>query len=147
MLFTATSCKGNKGVFTYCEMSISLGEDFSADEHENFDAVYTNDVYIVAVLRISFMAALGEGIEETMTPYEFGKFYVEKCNRPTAIVDGEVAYCEYTDISGSVEYYYVESFYRSPYAYFVILFAAPVYARTEAKTDFIKYAQTVNFKI
>ena len=134
-------------MFSYCELKIGLSEDFYTVKDENFDAVYSNGKYTVAILRISFVAAVTENIPETMTPYEFGEFWIEKCNRDANIINDGSVYCEYYGYGedGKEEYFYLESFYRSRYAYFVVLFATDSDLEDVGRVDFLRYAGSVNF--
>lgn len=126
-----------------------MGKDFKSVSDKNFDAVWSNGKYTVALLRISFVAAVNEGIAETMTPYEFGLFWIDKCELDANIINGGTVYCEYyaygTD--GEAEVFYLEAFYRTAYAYFVILFAAPVTEEEAGRVDFLNYAKSVYFLI
>lgn len=144
-----TSCSDGDGVFSYCEAELPLGEDFRTLSDENFDAVYSNGKYTVALLRISFVAAVNEGIAETMTPYEFGLFWIDRCQRDANVISDGVVYCEYYSFgeSGEEEVFYLESFYRTAYAYFVILFAVPAEEEEAGRVDFLNYANSVHFNI
>ena len=95
------------------------------------------------------VAAVNEGIAETMTPYEFGIFWIDKCGRDANIINDGAVYCEYysEDVHGEAEVFYLEAFYRSAYAYFVILFAAPTAEEEAGRVDFLNYAKSVYFNI
>ena len=144
---SVVSCSDGDTAFSYCELRIGLDEDFYTVENENFDAVYSNGKYTVAILRISFVAAVSEGIPETMTPYEFGEFWIQKCAREANLIKDGSVYCEYYDYGEDSEdgYFYLESFYRSAYAYFVILFAVDSDLEQAGRADFLRYAESVNF--
>ena len=139
------SCAGGEDGFSYCELSIPLTEDFYAVENERFDATYSNGDYAVAILRISFVAAVMDGIPETLSAYDFGEIWLERCDRDANIRHGELAYCEYYDYAGGIEYFYLEAFYRSPYAYFVVLFTTAAELESTGRVDFLKFAKNVTF--
>ena len=149
ILSLLTSCQDGDAIFSYCEANLPLGEEFKAVSDKNFDAVWSNGKYTVALLRISFVAAVNEGIAETMTPYEFGIFWIDKCGRDANIINDGAVYCEYysEDVHGEAEVFYLEAFYRSAYAYFVILFAAPPAEEEAGRVDFLNYAKSVYFNI
>lgn len=140
LLLSFVSCRTVSG-YSYCEMTIPLSADFRATENSDFDASWTNGDYAVAVLRLSFVAAYKEGIPETLTPLTFGAFWLERCEREANMINGNVAYCEYYD-SGN---FYLEAFYRSKYAYFVILFASSESRESEAHAAFLAFADGVRF--
>ena len=131
--------------YSHCELVIPLSNDFKEVSNEDYDATYSNGKFLVAVLRISFVAASNSGIPQTMTPYEFGNFWLDKCNRTADVISDGVAYCEYHDSSYGVEYFYLEAFYRSQYAYFVVLFAADARFEEDARTKFLGYAEDLYF--
>lgn len=141
------SCSDGDGVFSYCELRIPLTEDFYSVEDENFDATYSNGDYAVAILRISFVAAVREGIPETMSAYEFGSFWIERCQREANLISGDTVYCEYYETQSNTEYFYLEAFYRSAYAYFVVLFTTPSELEEAGRVDFLKFANNVSFTI
>jgi hypothetical protein len=126
-------------------MSISLSDDFTKVSNEDFDITYSNGKYAVAVLRISFVAAVKEGIPETMTTVEFAEFWLDKCNRSANVITTPLAYAEYYDSESGGENFYLEAFYRSKYAYFVVLFMAKAADENEGRVDFLNYAESVCF--
>ena len=132
-------------MFSYCELRIPLGEDFYTIKDENFDAVYSNGEYAVAILRISFVAALREGIPETMSAYEFGEFRLDRCDRPAHLKGNDTVYCEYYDRASGREYFYLEAFYRSADAYFVVLFTTDAELDDEGRAAFLNYSKGVYF--
>ena len=140
------SCgKKDEPKYGHCEMTLPLSSDFYEVEDENFDVTYSNGSYVVAVLRLSFEAAMKEGIPETMTPREFGEFWVEKCDRRATVRTETVTYCEYYEYAGLAEFYYFEAFFRSQYAYFVVLFASPSAYDNQAFDDFVSYSEGITF--
>ena len=145
ILLTFTSCSSEPSLLSYCEMRMPLGEGFYQTEDENFDVVYSNGKYLIAVLRISFVAAVSEGIAETMTPYEFGEFWIEKCQRDANLINDGAVYCEYYGNSEDKEQFYLEAFYRSQYAYFVVLFASDSEAEDVGRVEFLNYAESIYF--
>ena len=144
LCFSFFSC--SEEVFSYCELRLPLPDDFEQITDPNFDATYSNGNYAVAVLRISFVAAVMEGIPETMSVYEFGEMWLERSRRDANLIKDGVVYCEYNDRVSGVEYFYVEAFYRSAYAYFVILFTTSADLEDTGRVDFLKYAENLYFK-
>ena len=134
-------------VFSYCELRLPLPNDFEEIENENFNATYSNGNYAVAVLRVSFVDAIIEGISETMSAYEFGEFWLESCKRRATLKTDSFVYCEYNDKVGGVKYYYFATFYRSAYAYFTVLFMTVEELKTEGRKDFAEYAKNLYFTV
>ena len=145
MLFSLVGC--GDGGYSHAELHIGLPENFEEIENENFDKTYTDGTSVVAILRLSFVACYNEGIPETMTPYEFGDFWLKKCGRVAYMQsEGEVSYATYYDGIGADEHFYLEAFYRSHYAYFVVLFATNAERAEEAFDEFLVYADSVYFE-
>lgn len=140
------SCSEDPVVFSHCELTIPLAEDFYEISDENFDVSYTNGASVVAILRISHDAAVNEGISNLLTAYEFGEYWIERCERDTNLISGGGAvWCDYYDGEGTAARYYLEAFYRSKHAYFVVLFATSAGLADASRTGFLEYAKGVNF--
>lgn len=133
--------------YSHAELHIGLPEDFETVENASFDKTYSDGRSAVAILRLSFVACYKEGIPETMTAAEFGELWLERCNRVAYIQkEGEVSYAVYYDGVGEDEQFYLEAFYRSHYAYFVVLFATNAERAEEAEEEFLIYADSVYFE-
>lgn len=140
------SCGDDEPMLSHAELRMPLDEGYSETESDVYDALYSNGRYMIALTRISFVAGmLGEGIPETLTDVEFAELYLEKCSRDAEIMTDGVTYVEYSDVSGSDEFYYLEAFYRSRYAYFVILFVSDAALSKTARADFLDFAKSVYF--
>ena len=140
------SCSEDPVVFSHCELTIPLAEDFYEISDENFDVSYTNGASVVAILRISHDAAVNEGISNLLTAYEFGEYWIERCERDTNLISGGGAvWCDYYDGEGTAARYYLEAFYRSKHAYFAVIFATPEIFYGELKNEFLSYTDTVVF--
>ena len=50
-----------------------------------FDKCYTNGIYAVGIVRISFEAGFNQGIPETMSAAEFAHFWKTKTDRDAAV--------------------------------------------------------------
>ena len=146
VLMLSLVCCKNEPEYSHCELILPLTSDYREVENENFDVTYSNGKNMVAVIRISFVAGLGEGIPETMTAVEFRDFWLNKLNRQAILSDGDTAYCEYYDGKGEDEIYYLEAFYRSQYAYFVVLFATSATRESLGRSEFLNYIENVKFK-
>ena len=148
LLFSFTSCGDEEAppMLSHCELRLPLPDGYTEVENDVYDAAVSNGLYMIALTRISFIAGMmGDGIPETLTDIEFGELYLEKCSRDEEVKRDTVAYAEYFDKSGAAEYYYVEAFYRSQYAYFVILFVSPAELAGEAEGVFLELANKVYF--
>ena len=139
------SCKKDDK-YSHCELVLPLTSDYSEVKNESFDATYSNGKSMVGILRISFAAGMNEGIPETMTTVEFRDFWLKKLNREAILRDSGVSYCEYYDGEGNDEIYYLEAFYRSQYAYFVVLFATNIQNEESGRLEFTSYLDKIYFE-
>ncbi len=145
LCFSLACCSNEPTVYSHCELTIPLAESFSEVENKDFDVTYTDGESVVAILRISFEAGLNSGISNLMSAYEFGEYWLLRCGRDAAIVRGEAIYCEYYDSEGGYEQYYLEAFYRSKHAYFVVLFTTAAENGEKNLGKFLEYAEGVKF--
>lgn len=137
------SCGKEK--FGHAEMRIPLNSDFESLEIDGYDVAYSNGEKVVAAMRISFEAGFNQGIPETFTPTEFAAFYLKEVGRNEEVErDGYLAFCDYKVTDGEVDYYYLISFYRTKFAYFVVLFSAP--DGDNLRADFLEMANSIYFE-
>ena len=147
MILSFVSCSRHER-FEYCELGIILTKDFTAYDSEGaFNAAYSDGSTIVGFARYSFVDCEQLGLLTTFTPTKFAEVYLEMMGR---IVDdgvtryGDVPYFTYTEVaSDGSQYFYMPSFYRTPYAYFVITFITPRAREVEGRVEFLKYIDTV----
>ena len=137
--FSLISCGAR--IPSHAEMRIPL-ENFSEIEAEGFDKAYSVGDSVVAVLRISFEAGFNQGIPETFSPRKFAEFYMKESGRSCDIFEiGNIPYYEYVD-SGI---YHLASFYRSRYAYFLVLFGAEESSADSLRDGFVSIAESIYF--
>ena len=147
MLFSLSSCSNEKK-FEYCELGIVLTKDFEAYNSSGaFHAAYSDGTTIVGFTRYSFVSCEENGLLTTWTPRKFASVYLEMMER--TVDEGikmvnEIPYFSYTntDSSGN-KYYYMPTFYRTPYAYFIITFITPDVRKEEGRAEFFEYIKTV----
>lgn len=140
LILSCLSSCGGDDFYGHAELRLPLGEEFFEVSEEGFDKVYTDGNDIVALTRISFDAGNKNGIPETMTPYELCELWLYRTGRSSEIEISEngVIYTIYYEGFGEDEVFYLEAFYRTPYAYFVILCASPISTRDESREEFFR---------
>lgn len=149
VLLSFVSCnKNNKKKFEYCELGIVLTKDF--DEYDSdgaFNIAYSDGSTIVGVSRYSFVNCEELGLLSTYTPEKLAEVYLKKMDREIdgqIEKSGDVPYFTYTDASDDgYSYFYMPTFYRTPYAYFVITFITPKIREDEGRVEFLQYISTV----
>ena len=144
--FSLFSC--SDGRREYCELGIILPSEFkSADTGENFDLAYSNGRLFVGILRISYDAAASAAIPTTMTPLKLAEFYLRESEKGEIASDvlqhGDVPYYTYTMGEGEGEYFYMPTFYSTPYAYFIITFITPAVIGEASTEEILSYVSTV----
>ena len=129
--FVLVSCDTG---YTHCEMTLPLDKSYDRIHYDGFDASFSDGAAIVGMLRISFSAGFNQGIPETMNPREFANFWKNRVGRDEAIkLDRVTPYYTYNEEG----YFYVNGFYRSQNAYFVVLLACPEESYNEYYEKFL----------
>lgn len=139
-LLLLTSC-GTED-FTYCELRLPLGGEFRSEASEGFDATYTDGSATVFVTRISFEAAFADGIPDTYSPLAFARFYQLNNSHTGLEIDtsSHVPRYSYTGSDGEASLFMMHTFYRTPYAYFIVTYSCAESLMAEYEDDFIRYA-------
>lgn len=149
LMTSICSCK-DKGV-EYCELGIMLPDDFEEyDSVGAFDVAYSNKEIIVGFSRLSFVDCVESGLLTTWSPYKLATVYLDKMDKPTdsgVEQHGDVPYFTYTSVDGQGNsYFYMPTFYRTQYAYFVVTFITPSSNKVVGRAEIFKYIDTVYIK-
>lgn len=147
VLSVFTSCSRDKRV-EYCELGIVLTKDFESYDSEGaFNVAYSDGSVIVGITRYSFVNCTEYGLLTTYTPLKLAEVYLEMLDRTVdegIIKRGDIPYFTYTEASADgSQYFYMPTFYRTPYAYFVITFITPKLREEEGRVEFFAYMDTV----
>ena len=140
------SCKSAN--VEYCELGIVLTNDFgSYDSDGAFNVAYSDGNTIVGIARYSFVDCIELGLLTTYTPRKLAEVYLDMMDRTVdegIKVHGDVPYFTYTESAedGS-SFFYMPTFYRTPYAYFVITFITPKSREAQGRVEFLEYISTV----
>ena len=132
--------------FTHCELTLVLDDSFAEEESEDFDLLVSNGEVAVSLIRISFDAALKEGIPDTYLPDVFARFFMIKSERGDEVkLYGDVPYYTYTEKVNGRDLFYTVTFYRSYNAYFVVAYATPLEYKDKYSQKFLEYAALAYF--
>ena len=133
------------------ELGIVLPRSFSRlDASDSFDIAYSNGEIFVGILRISLDYAAEANMPTTLTPMKLCEYYrreSETENSSSIAVHGDVPYYSYYDTSSSVRLFCISAFYRTPYAYFIIIFATSPDREAEAREEFFDAMSSVTYNI
>ena len=147
ILTSLVSC-GNEKKIEYCELGIVLTKDFCEyDSGGAYSVAYSDGKTIVGIARYSFVDCEEYGLLSTYTPLKLANVYLDMMDRTvdeTVKTQGDVPYFTYTKVAedGS-QYFYMPTFYRTPYAYFVITFITPKSREVQGRVEFLEYVKTV----
>lgn len=131
----------------HAEIILTLPSEYREIDSDRFDVAATNGTASVGVARISFAAAVEQGISDTYSQLQFAEYFKLISGK-----DGEVytysgiPYFTYTDSTGGDEMFCTATFYRTPYAYFYVLYAVPASEERYYRDAFLEYAAGVKFK-
>ncbi len=138
-----SSCAADESYYGHCELVLPLEGDYKKAEADGFDAVFTNGVYTVGIIRISFEAGFNQGIPETMSQSELAYFWQKKTDRTADVcTDKATPYYAYSEDG----HFYANGFYRTPYAYFVVLMTAPEEMYPDCLGDFTEIFDGASFE-
>lgn len=147
ILISLVACT-NEERFEYCELGIILTKDFETyDSDGAFNVAYSDGNSIVGIARYSFVDCIELGLLTTYTPRKLAEVYLDMMDRTVdegIKIYGDVPYFTYTESAddGS-SFFYMPTFYRTPYAYFVITFITPKSREAQGRVEFLKYIGTV----
>lgn len=123
-LLSLTACTSRKQ--TYCEIGFTLPRGFvELSAPDDFDLAFENGDQIIGIRRLSFGAVMEDGMLTTYLPQQLAEIYRERIGVNGASdvsMNGDVPYFVYTLYSTGGTYTYMPTFYRTPYAYFIITF-------------------------
>lgn len=147
MLFSLFGCDKDNGERVWCDIAITLPEEYEEYEaSDTFDLAFRNERRVVGITRISFDAGINSGIAPTHTAYRFAEEYRDASGYDSAeiIERGDVPYFSYTlENALGNEYFYMPTFYRTHYAYVIIMFICPLDEAEEQKEIFLGYTESV----
>ena len=137
MLCCMISC-GGENVFTHAEFSLPLPKDFYQVEADGSDMLMTNGEVTVAVSRYSFES---EGIPPYLTADVFAEYCLGKSGLDSHVNKyGDIPYFTYYDSSSGTRLYCMVTFYSTPYAYFLVLYATPAALEEQWRESFLAMA-------
>ena len=145
-IFSAVACSGER-VFEHCELGIRLPRAFKEKEaREGFDLEASDGHISVGITRFSFDAVIKDGILATHTPLKFAEVYqglIEAATVGPLRESGDIPYFIYRETTAAGEVFFMPTFYRTPYAYFVITFVSQSDITDSMLDELLGYAKSV----
>lgn len=140
------SCSGERS-FNHCELYITLPREFEdVGSSDSFDLLLSNGDVSIGIARMSFSAALNNGIADTLTDMAFAEFFIAQSGKQLTVYNRKgVPYVSYSEAHDGKEYYCMASFHRSLYAYFFVLYSTDYDKADTWREDFLNIATDVRF--
>ena len=140
---------GGDVTFTCLDINITLPNGyFEADAGNSANMLLTNNESTVSIKRLSVVEAEAEGISGSYSAKQFAEFFLINNELEGKVAShGDVPYYSYYDTSSSVRLFCISAFYRTPYAYFIIIFATSPDREAEAREEFFGAMASVTYNI
>ena len=138
-LVMLSACRDKRG---YLELGLEIPDTYREKNTEDtFDAAYSDGVAVIGIIRLSFQAAIDDGIVETYSPEGFAKYYKNRIEKSECEIkfSGDAPYIVYEE-GEEIPYSYLTSFYRTRYAYFVVTFVTESVVFSDYEAEFIEIA-------
>ncbi len=131
--------------YSHCELAITMPREYEQVDIDEFDLALSNGEAIVGMIRLSFEAAVQEGINSTHSPESFAELYTLMIGREDVEImqHGDVPYFTYTREGESADYFYMQTFYRTHHAYFIISFICPLTLESGYRVEFLACTERV----
>ena len=141
-IVSCASCTRDKS-FTHADLTLTFDKDFREEKSEDYDLLVTNGKATAALSRLSFVDALRQDISATMSAQEFAEYMLLKTGKSaTVFIRGDYAYYTYREVMADGEVYSMATFYRTAYAYVVVLYATSAVRELEYREKFFEYADS-----
>ena len=131
ILLSLAACAPEETEYGYAEIRIGLDDSFSEHDSDGvYDVAYSDGRIVVGIIRMSFAVSEADGVSATMSPRRFAEYYkgraLEGISVSETVEDGDVVYYTYElDALLGETYTYFATFFKTPYAYFVITYILP----------------------
>ena len=148
MAVSLIGCGGDV-TFTCLDINITLSNGyFEADAGKSANMLLTNNESTVSIKRLSVVEAEEQGISGSYSAKQFAEFFLRNNELEGKVAShGDVPYYSYYDTSSSVRLFCISAFYRTPYAYFIIIFATSPDREAEAREEFFDAMSSVTYNI
>ena len=141
-VFSCASCGSDKS-FTYADLTLTFDKDFREQTSEDYDLLVTNGEATAALSRLSFIDALQQDVSITMSAGEFAEYMLLKTGKSASVFSrGDYAYYTYRESAKEGELYCMATFYRTAYAYVVVLYATAAVHESDYREKFFSYADS-----
>ena len=147
LLFSLFGCGSND--FTIGELTITLPSGYTERERpENMNMLLSDGKSTVSFRRISFIDAAALGIPTGLSDGEFAEYFLENSGVSGTISSYKSTpyYTYYKDEEG-VSLFTLCAFIRTPYAYFIIVFATGKDREEVGRTEYFSSIESIKIEI
>ena len=142
ILTSATSCGKGKS-FTYADLTLTFDKGFYEEESADYDLLVTNKEATAALTRLSFVDAIEQDTPITLSADEFAEYLLSISGKRYEVYNrGDYAYYTYYEEKDGGNIYCMATFYRTAYAYVVVIYATAASREADYREKFFKYADS-----
>ena len=140
---------GGDNIFTCLDLNLTLPDGYyEADAGEGANMLLTNGESTVTVKRLSVIDAEEDGISGSYSAKQFAEFFLKNSGiNGTVASKGDVPYYSYYEDSGVGGLFCISAFYRTPYAYFIVIFATDRGREADARVEFFDIMASATFNL
>ena len=148
LVLSLFSCSKTKA-FTCADLTLTFPADYrEEDSGASANMLLSDGKSTVSIKRLSVIDAEAQGINSSYSDRQFAEFFLINSNIDGVVsVYSDVPYYSYYDTSGGVRLFCVAAFYRTPYAYFIVVFATSSDREREARDEFFQIMTSATYKI
>ena len=148
LLISLLGCSGDV-TFTCLDINLTLPSGYhEADAGDGANMLLTNNKSTVTVKRLSIVDAEKDGISGSYSAKQFAEFFLVNNELEGSITTyGDVPYYSYYDTATATELFCISAFYRTPYAYFIVIFATSAENEDAARKEFFDIMSSVTYNI
>lgn len=144
-LLSFLACSSGKA-YTYCEIGIEIPRSYRRfDAEGDYDMAFKDGRSVIGIRRFSFEAVVEDGILSTHTAFKFAEIYRERLEgvSPSPMREhGYIPYFTYTRYSGGTSYTYMPAFFRTPYAYYMVVLVSENGINDGGRVKFLEILDT-----
>lgn len=139
--------EGGFKTFTSEELSITLSDSFYQAEDPTSNLLLTNGKMTVSFKRLSFIDAEASGVSAAYSDVRFANYFLQNSGIDSEVfMSGDTPYYTYYS-EGETRLFCLASFYRTPYAYFILIFATSADLERSARDEIFAALKTVEYDI
>ena len=135
--------------FTFLDINLTLPHGYREEAApESANMLLTDGESTVTVKRLSIIDAEEQGISGSYSDKQFAEFFLIGSGIDSNIASyGDVPYYSYYESSEAGKLFCISAFYRTPYAYYIVIFATASARESEARGEFFEIMSSVTYNI